>query len=290
MKVQSLSIVVPAKRCINDCKFCVAKMCNDNDLYKDQMDENLPFFDLYLSDYLKRLEYCRDIGVHTVMLTGNAEPQQNRKFLTFFGMFQRMMRKPFRHVEMQTTGTLIDENFLRFLRNHVGVNLISLSISSFDDAKNIEYTGMKVKVNLKDLAAKIKKYDFSLRLSINLTDEFDRYTTEEIFKIAKEEFLADQITFRVLYTSPDNTAEDKWIKAHAAKKKLIDEIKSYVTKNGTALGILEYGQILYSVNGCSTVIDDDCMSKELKQELKYLILRPNCKLYSKWDDKASLDF
>ena len=35
--------------------------------------------------------------------------------------------------------------------------------------------------------------------------------------------------------------------------------------------------------------NDEIKSSE-KQALKYLILRPNCKLYSKWDDKASLIF
>ena len=40
----------------------------------------------------------------------------------------------------------------------------------------------------------------------------------------------------------------------------------------------------------STVIDDDCMSQVPKDEYKYLILRPNCKLYSRWDDPASLIF
>ena len=56
MKIQSLSVVVPNSNCINNCAFCVSKMhC---DAYKDQMNDNLPFFDLYLKDYLKRLEVC----------------------------------------------------------------------------------------------------------------------------------------------------------------------------------------------------------------------------------------
>ena len=90
MKIQSLSVVVPNKKCINDCQFCVSKMHTDQ--YKNQMDDNLPFFDLYLKDYLERLEFARHNGCNTVMLTGNSEPQQNRKFLTYFGMFMQMMR------------------------------------------------------------------------------------------------------------------------------------------------------------------------------------------------------
>ena len=50
MNIQSLSIVVPAKRCVNQCKFCVAGMRPE--LYKDQMDDNTPFYDLYNQTYL----------------------------------------------------------------------------------------------------------------------------------------------------------------------------------------------------------------------------------------------
>ena len=50
-------------------------------------------------------------------------------------------------------------------------------------------------------------------------------------------------------------------------------------------------KISYSVMGMSTVVDEDCMAKnEEKQSWKYLILRPNCKLYTQWDDKGSLLF
>ena len=57
MKAQSLSVVVPNSRCINNCKFCVSKMSESP--YKNQMDDNLPFFDLYLKDYLKRLNFAQ---------------------------------------------------------------------------------------------------------------------------------------------------------------------------------------------------------------------------------------
>jgi len=40
----------------------------------------------------------------------------------------------------------------------------------------------------------------------------------------------------------------------------------------------------------SVVVDDDCMSTADKEDIKYLILRENCKLYTKWDDGGSLLF
>lgn len=288
--IQSLSIVVPNRKCINNCAFCVSKMYPDE--YRNQMDENLPFFDLYFKDYMKRLEYAKEMGVETVMLTGNSEPQQNRKFLMFFGLMMQMMDSPFRRIEMQTTGAGIDRNYLRFLRNHVGVNVISVSVSSFDDGWNNEIIGGPLKIDLKQLCANIKEYDFSLRLSINLSLRNFR----EGVPSAKAYFQnatalgADQITFRVLYTSELGTEQDKWIQANRVTDGCIEEINEYIKGNGRFLEILPFGQKRYSVHGMSTVVDGDCMNTEAKENLKYLILQPDCKLYSKWDDRASLVF
>lgn len=294
MKIQSLSVVVPNAACVNNCAFCVSRMHCDN--FKNQMDDNLPFFDLYLKDYLKRLEFSRDNGCNTVMLTGNSEPQQNRKFLTYFGMFMQMMDHPFRWVEMQTTGVLLDKNYLRFLRNHVGVNLISLSVSSFNSAKNAEIIGMKdsLKVDLIELCKAILEYDFSLRLSLNLNKDFERFSPGGLFSWCKHMMDANQVTLRVLYSSGNNTPQDQWIAENKASDEYIKSLKQFVKDNGVVLGVLPYGQIKYSIMGMSVVIDDDCMAKErdldVSENYKYLILQPNCKLYSQWDDEASLIF
>ncbi len=156
MRIQSLSVSVPSKNCINDCAFCVSKMHGDK--YPNMMDENKPFYDLYQKDYLQRLEFARDNGCNTIILTGNCEPQQNRPFLERFGTINNMLEKPFRKIEIQTTGTLLDEGYLRFLRNHVRVSTISLSCSSFDTEKNAEYNGTKdsLKVQIPALCANIK--------------------------------------------------------------------------------------------------------------------------------------
>ena len=289
MKAQSVSIVVPAKKCINNCPFCVSKMHCEQ--YENYMDVNDSFFDLRLKDYLKRLEFCRNNGVNTVMLTGNAEPQQNRSFLTFFGMFNQMLKNPFECIEMQTTGTLLDRNYLRFLRNHVGVTTISLSISSFFDHINNEIIKPPKQIELEKLCVLIKEYGFNLRLSLNLNKNLliENSNVKDIFTSIKM-FLADQVTFRVLYTSGENTIQDKWIEENSLDKYYILKLKNYIVEYGRELRILEYGQKLYDVDGISVVLDDDCMNTEIKEDLKYLILREDCKLYSKWDSKASLIF
>lgn len=301
MKIQSLSVVVPNPVCVNNCQFCVSKT-NSDQIYKNQMDDNLPFFDLYLKDYLKRLEFARDNGCNTVMLTGNSEPQQNRKFLTYFGMFMMLMDQPFRWIEMQTTGVMLDQNYLRFLRNHVGVNLISLSLSALNSEVNASIIQSHVQPpDIEHLCSEIKRYDFSLRLSLNLTDYYNALVwlkdgsietnISEILERCKG-YGADQITFRVLYESENNTPQDQWIKSHRAYDNTVNALQEYCKKHGKVLGVLPHGAIKYSVDGLCVVIDADCMDKSEKtsEDYKYLILQPDCKLYSQWDDPSSLIF
>ena len=290
MNIQSLSVVVPSDSCINNCKFCVSKM-------RDKEYENMLVIDniyshLYEKDYKERLEFARDNGCNTVMLTGQCEPQQNMSFLKTFGPLNRNLSNPFKVIEMQTTGVLLDNDYLYFLRHHVGVKTISLSISSFSDVENAEIVGMPEgkEVELKKLCKAIKKYRFNLRLSINLTDSFDEYSSEDIFTYCKEVLLADQVTFRVLFAE-GSTDEAKWVEENSADEKgIVRDIINYTLVEGEPLERLEYGQIRYSVNGISTVLDDDCMADAIKESIKYLILRENCKLYTKWNDKGSLLF
>jgi sulfatase maturation enzyme AslB (radical SAM superfamily) len=290
MKIQSLSVAVPAKKCINDCAFCVSKMRAEE--YPNMLEGNLAFYGLYQNDYLRRLQFARDNGCNTIMLTGNTEPQQNLPFLERFGTINNMLEKPFRWIEMQTTGVLIDEKYLRFFRDHVGISTVSVSCSSFNRDLNAQYNGTRddLKVDLEKLCGLIKKYDFNLRISANLTDSFESVGIDNIMHYAKHMLEADQITFRKLYLSGNNTPQDDWIREHGASEEFHESIRQYIKDHGSPLERLEYGAVKYSVDGMSTVFDEDCMSTEAKEELKYLVLRPNCKLYTHWQDPASLLF
>jgi sulfatase maturation enzyme AslB (radical SAM superfamily) len=301
MEIQSLSVVVPGG-CPNNCKFCVAKMHEQK--YVNQIEQNHRFTDLYKKDFKKRLLFARDNGCNTVMLTGDGEPLVNRSFLANFGEWNDNLPNPFRWIEVQTSGVLLDDEYLRFLRNTVGVNTISLSLSNmFDGICNQEYNGIPENLffNIDYLCKEIKRYDFNLRLSLNLTDAYNNKTSEQIFARAKE-LGADQITFRILYTSPaNNTLQDKWIAEHRCSDKKVSEIDTYIKGyeldydvgqigHGKPLEKLPFGAVKYSVDEMSVVIDDNCMSTGVVNTLKYLILRPDCHLYSRWDDKGSLIF
>lgn len=289
MKAQSLSVVVPNPHCINQCSFCVSGMHESP--YKNLLEAGSPDFNLCMQEYLRRLNFAQQNGCNTVMLTGSSEPQQNKQFLTYFGMFLRMMEIPFSWVEMQTTGVLLNKDYLRFLRSHVNVSLISLSISALNDEKNQAIIHSPMRVCLWDLAHDIKAEGFSLRLSLNLSEEFEQFTPEQLFTACKE-MGADQVTLRMLYSDGANTPQAKWVNEH----KLVDvhtaELYRYIRTYGKPIGRLPYGAVKYSVMGMSVVLDEDCMGKEEQEAdtYKYLILQPNAKLYSSWDDPASLIF
>lgn len=288
MNIQSLSIVVPADVCVNNCAFCVSKMHHE-DYGKNKFRVNSPNYIESCNEYKKRMAFARDNGCNVVMLTGTAEPTQNKGFLSLFAMLNKQLESPFRHISIQTAGAFLDAKYLDFLKREIEVNTISLSLSSFYDEINAKYTGAYKMIDIEGLCAAIKARDFNLRLSVNLTDSVEAEgSPEKLFGLAQT-LGADQLTFRVLYASGDSP-QAKWIKEHGASKEFIDTIRDYVIKNGRRLERLEYGQIRYDVNGISTVIDDDCMATEFKEDIKYLILRPNAKLYTKWDSKASLLF
>jgi len=287
MKVQSLSICVPSG-CPNNCKFCVSKVHPSN--YSNQIEDNIRFRHLYEQDYLKRLQFARDNGCNTVILTGDGEPLYNRNFLTDFSHWNKMIDNPFRWIEIQTSGVSLTDEYLRYLRNTVGVTTIALSLSDVFDSevnRTINRTPQSIKVNIDSLCYEIKRYDFNLRLCLNMTSIYNREPIERIIYRAKM-LQANQVLFRKLYTSDDNCPQNKWIEEHRYIN--FKKLQKYIQKYGRALEVLPFGAMRYSISEMSVVIDSDCMSTQVKDSAKYLILRPDCKLYTKWDDKGSLLF
>ena len=213
MNIQSLSICVPGTGCINQCKFCVSRMRGSKyeSRFKYGNHEKGSYF---FEDFKKRMEFARDNNCNSAMLTGECEPQQNLTFLYFIRDVLMNMERPFRNVEIQTTGAGVNSDMLKTFRN-IGICTISLSISSFDNDVNNEVIGTTEKfyINLKELCNSIKdsSYNFNLRFSLNVTDQLMKTKEPDIEKIFErcKAFGADQVTFRKMYVSVNNTAQDK---------------------------------------------------------------------------------
>lgn len=81
-----------------------------------------------------------------------------------------------------------------------------------------------------------------------------------------------------------------WVKQNACKEETLEKIRKYVHEQGKPLYKLPFGAMAYSLMKMSVVMDENCMSKDDAEKLKYVILRENGKLYSQWDDEGSLIF
>ncbi|MBE6587336.1 MAG: radical SAM protein [Ruminococcaceae bacterium] len=294
MNIQSLSVCVPANKCINNCRFCCSQMHDAE--YRDYFSD-ISNYAYYSTDMRKRLEYARENGCNTCMLTGNNEPQQNKAFLRVFSEINKSLRAPFLNIEMQTTGAFIDAEFLDFFKTSVGLTTIAISVACLDDDeanRDMIRTG-DTELCLATLCKEIKKKNINLRLCLNMNDRIllhHSYTPETIIELCSA-LGADQITFRALWAPDIDCEQSRWIEEHvtAATKDFIEELNADILKNGRYLDTLEYGADRFDYHGFSVVVDDDSMSqKENKSAVKYLILRPDGHLYSKWDSKASLIF
>jgi MoaA/NifB/PqqE/SkfB family radical SAM enzyme len=250
--------------------------------------------EFFASDMRRRLDYAVLHGVDTIILTGTGEILQNKSFLVLLDSLLKSMGNPFPVIEVQTSGVMLDDENLNFLR-HMGVSTISLSVSNlFDDEKNMETIGVheKLQFKLEDLCSKIKSFGFNIRISLNMVKYEVTYTPDYYFTVAKK-LGASQITFRELYTSKNNTEEDKWITNNRVESSVILDVQKYITENGRPLYTLPFGATVFSVDGISTVLDLDCMMSKktvVDDVLKYLILRENGHIYTHWDDEGSMRF
>lgn len=310
MNIQTISIVVPTRGCVNSCPFCVSRMHNSP--YENNFDT---------IQLTKRIKYAMMNGVNTCIITGTGEALQNPYFLGRLSDVFRIMKYPFPNVELQTTGVMLmdhkqiidadsGESTKRYdniaLLKDLGVNTISLSVANiFSSTENMETIGAaeKLHFNLDSLIAFLRKRGFNVRLSLNMLKDYDGCSPSKILRTAQE-LGANQVTFRKMY-SDGIGKEAAWVKENACSPKTLENIKKYIEgpivkvtngkpirRNGEGkfLYTLPFGGKVYSIYGMSTVIDDDCMSENNHESLKYIVLRENGKLYCRWDDEGSLIF
>ena len=133
MNIQSLSIVVPGG-CPNNCHYCVSKT-HKKLKYKDLISPVLNSKDYNWHRYIERMNFARDNDCNTLILTGEGEPLWNKEFLEAFGEMNKQLDKPFRWIEVQTSGVGLNDDMFHLLES-IGVSTISLSVSSLSTSIN----------------------------------------------------------------------------------------------------------------------------------------------------------
>lgn len=276
MKFQSLSIVVPAKEkyCMNNCPYCVSRQHHED---YGEISETA-----YLDKrYNEALQFVYDSGCHSLILTGDNEPQQNKEFCI---AVLKMAKKIGFKTSMQTTGMGMSEQDFKEYAN-AGLDTIAFSISSLDLSENDNIIYNINKFNTEHIGIAYKY--FKVRMCYNLTAKMNKYTPNDFFAHAKM-FGASQVTFRKIYRGENDCAQNRWIDKNNYKENGLIEIEQWIKNNGEEIKKLSYGATVYNCDNISTIIDFDCMSKEGSGENeKYAILRPNCKIYTQWDDNTS---
>ena len=286
MNIQSLSIVVPCgDYCYNNCRFCVSQMHHENYGAQIISSTNIP------ESYMQRVQWCRDEGCNSLILTGTTEPQQNLSFIYNFLDCNSVLRTPFYNISIQTAGTNLHPTEIEKMASR-GINTFALSLSSFDDEHNWDVIQTPKQLRTMTTSQLIKAAQnagMNVRICLNLTTEIKYHSIEEVFAWANH-YNIDQLTFRKIYTSEKNTNKDIWIQTHKFSDEDFKDIITYVKHIGKPVRRLPFGAMQYDVNGISTVIDDDCMAQRNIEEMRYAILRPNNHLYSSWNLRGSLIF
>lgn len=294
-KYQTLSIVVPGG-CPNECKFCVSRTHREDGI--ENVLSNKKSWEKLESGLIDRLVWTREKGTDTVVLTGtSSEPIVHHDFLEFFARMNGKLPSPFRKIEIQSSGVGLDDKTIKLLKK-IGVKYFALSISSFDDDENARINGtksQKMNVNIAETCAKLKEAGINIRLCLNLNSAFDDDFAEGMDAIFDRciELGADQVTFRKLYQSKNDTPEDRWMEEHEFDPTLYGRIFEYVKKEGTARDRLPFGAIVYTVkNRVATIIDDDSMNSTGGHNglQKFAILREDGCLYYDWRDKGTKIF
>jgi len=276
-KISSLQVSVPLKGCINNCRSCIAKVSGEDNIIFKNLSKDIDFD----NQYLEKLKLIKNQKCKNIVITSDkGEPIQNKPFMRKLGEFNKELDNWF-NFEIQTTGVLLNDQNLGFMKDVVGIKTISLSVFDiFDDQNNLNIIGVKENTgfNLKDICRSIKNYGFILRLSINLINSYDRHPIDKIFQKI-EELDPNQVTFKNLWHTEEDNAINKWIKVNKASSNIINKISEYLEENNGH----KVSNYRYEFNGKSIWMVDNCMLGN------YLILRPDAKIYRSWESISPIE-
>lgn len=261
----------------------------ENKFITDECDRYSPSL---RREFKKRLEFLRDKKIDTIVFTGtSSEPMFNKDYINLFRNVNYELPSRFKIIELQTSGVGLNDDILEDMK-YTGFTTIAISLASFDSETNTDICSIQPKYNfyIKTLCELIKKYDFNLRLCLNINKlGFSKLDMRNLFECCRD-LQADQITFRRLYKTKRSSEQNTWIENQKMPDSWWNDLHQYIRSKGRELYRLPFGTMKHSIHGMSTIVDLDCMGKKNNDGIKHLILRRNCKLYSQWDDPASLIF
>lgn len=286
LNIQPLYVLVPGQACEVPCAYCLTRQYTIN--AHSCLDENSPHYTMCKQDFYKRMAFARDIGYNALFLVGDCDPQDNRAFLERIASINNMLARPYRIMELTTSGRNLNREYLYFLRTVVGITTIDLNIASFNDKQNQELGGMSGSnaIELKPLIRSINELRFNLHLHVYMSDYFDRYKDdpEQFFNDCRSTYKADYVSIHAI--GPVNS----WLQTRRAKRETIESLSEYIANAGTEIGaaISTPYEKVYALGDLIAIAD--CPNIKNTIPANSLVLQTTGRLYNQWRDRANLIF
>lgn len=190
--MKSLQVMTPARKCIFNCPFCIAKTHEHQNAFVNNYEGDYQFWE---ESFISVLEDSDDLK--TVVITGTNEPIQDEACAIRIANITHMIR-PDVQVELQT-------RFYRKCNAFNYMDVVAFSISDYNYLNRIE--------NIAGTA----------RYVIILTDSFNELALNDI--INKIPSNIKQLTFKILHDSNGYNKElDEWIANHKTNNKTVTKL------------------------------------------------------------------
>jgi len=289
MKFTTLSIIAGSEACNARCPYCVSKMTPLQGVPLEEPEVNWRNFRL-------AARLAKQSDVTTVMITGKGEPtlfpQQISQYLDALKPYE------FPLIELQTNGILLQEKpevYDQFLREwyEKDLGIISVSIVHYAPERNREvYTPHKEGyVDLPGLISKLHEMRYSVRLSCIMMSGFID-SAEELERLVSFAYDhgVEQLTVRPV-NAPDKSRNDavkEWTLEHMLRDDQLEDIASYLEREGYELSRLPHGGIVYDVHGQNVCLTNSLTLDAHQEEYRQLIFFPDGHVRYDWQYKGAI--
>lgn len=289
MKIQTFSILAGSEACNARCPFCISKMTPPMGVELKEPEVNWRNFHIAAS-------LAKQSGATTAMITGKGEPTLFPNQVTKY--VEALRKHDFPLIELQTNGILLQERkdkYDEYVRTwyEAGLTLVAVSIVHYEPEKNrqIYLPYKKSYIDLPALIGNLHDVGLSVRLACIMADGYIDSASElerliEFARINKVE----QLTARPV-NRPEETRNSEvkgWIARNCLKKEQLEDIVSYMTKEGKKLMSLPHGAVIFDMHDQNVCLTNSLTIDQEGEEIRQLIFFPDGHLRYDWQYKGAI--
>lgn len=287
MKIQTFNIVAGTTACNANCPFCISRMTP-----KDGVSEKLQKINWI--NFRKACEMAKANQVNTVLITGKGEPLLFPNQITEF--LKEMDKYKFPMIELQTNALVIGREakkinpyFKKWKK--LGLNTFVISVVHYKDEKNKNiYSPNEDYINLAKAIKYLHEKGFSVRLNCIMIKGFID-TIEEVLNMVTfcKDNNVEQLTLKPVELIKNvNSAQAKWASENLIPLKVQKKIQLFLEKKGDRLRTLDFGGVVYDLNGQNICFTDCLTGRPFTEDLRQLIFFPDGHLRYYWQYQGAI--